>query len=263
MNPDLLRDLLARLEAGQISVPQAERALAELPFQDLDFARIDHHRPLRQGLPEVIFAQEKTAAQIMTIAREIMRQEVSLLITRLSAEKASEVCASLEIQYDAVARAAYRFVVASPRSLPGAILVVTGGTSDLPVAAEARLTLELCGLHSELIQDVGVAGLQRLLAELPRLRQASAVIVIAGMEGALASVVGGLVACPVIAVPTSVGYGAAFDGLAALLGMMTSCAAGITVVNIDNGFGAAVAVARMMELLRSATPSEGTLGAHA
>ena len=247
MNPDALQALLRRLQQGEIEVKDVLAELATLPFADLGFARVDHHRALRQGLPEVIFAQEKTAEQVVAIAREMLAHGANLLITRLSPDKGQAVCAALPaLNYSAIARTATHGSPSAARSVSAPVLVLTAGTSDGPVAAEACVTLEACGVRSELIQDVGVAGLQRILAELARLRSAPAIIVIAGMEGALASVVGGLVACPVVAVPTSVGYGAAFEGVAALLGMMTSCAAGITVVNIDNGFGAAVAVVRML-----------------
>ncbi|HTM46003.1 MAG TPA: nickel pincer cofactor biosynthesis protein LarB [Polyangiaceae bacterium] len=247
MTPDLLRDLLEQLRAGRIEVDQALHQLRDLPFKDLEYARVDHHRSLRQGLPEVIFGQQKTAEQIVGIAREIVQVGSNLLITRISTEKAAAVCQRLpSVEFDPVAEAAFQINATSQIKLEEPVLVLSAGTSDAKVAAEAMLTLRVCGVPGVLIQDVGVAGLQRLIAELPRLQKAPAILVIAGMEGALASVVGGLVACPVVAVPTSVGYGAAFDGLAALLGMMTSCAAGISVVNIDNGFGGAVAVARMV-----------------
>lgn len=247
VNPSALRELLHRLREQEIAVEDVLSELQQLPFRDLDFARVDHHRALRQGMPEVIFAQQKTAVQVIAIAQEILRNQCNCLITRLVPDKASQVFAAIpDLRYDELAQAAWQVVAETPRQLPAPVLILTAGTSDANVAAEAKLTLQVCGIPCELVQDVGVAGLQRLLAELPRLRRAPAVIVIAGMEGALASVVGGLVACPVIAVPTSVGYGAAFEGVAALLGMMTSCAAGISVVNIDNGFGAAMAVARLV-----------------
>lgn len=223
------------------------RELETLPFSDLGYASVDHHRELRQGLPEVILGQGKTADQIAGIARRLLEAGQNVLVTRLGPEAAATVLQAVpELSYNALARTA----LAMPRPvtlLPGPpVVVVTAGTSDLPVAEEALETLRAAGVPAERLVDVGVAGLHRLLDRLEVLQRARAVIVVAGMEGALPSVVGGLIAVPVVAVPTSTGYGVALAGFTALFGMLTSCAAGITVVNIDNGFGAAMAVVRML-----------------
>jgi NCAIR mutase (PurE)-related protein len=216
--------------------------LRSLPFEDLGFAKVDHHRSLRTGLPEVIFGQGKTAEQIIEIARTLAAQSHNVLITRIDADKAERLRDAVpETSYFPAARAA-TIVGRKPKIVGrGTILVVAAGTSDLPVAEEAALTAELMGNVVERVHDVGVSGIHRLFAHREQLHAASVLVVVAGMEGALPSVVGGLVDRPVIAVPTSIGYGASFGGLAALLAMLNSCAAGITVVNIDNGFGAGVA----------------------
>lgn len=245
-----LHDLLSQVQSGQVAVEQAVEVLKTLPFEDLGFARVDHHRALRAGFPEVIFGQGKTAAQITAIAQRLIAGGQRALITRLEADKATAVRAGLPaLRYYAEARVA---VTGPPRPGPppeqGHILVAAAGTADLPVAEEAAVSAELLGNRAERLYDVGVAGLHRLLGSLDQLRAASVLIVVAGMEGALPSVVGGLVDRPVIAVPTSVGYGASFHGLAALLAMLNSCAAGITVVNINNGFGAAAAATLMNRL---------------
>ena len=247
MTPDDLRELLSRVRAGTLAPDEALSALATLPFADLGFAKVDHHRALRQGLPEVIFGQGKTAPQIAAIARRMLSAGENVLVTRLEASEAERVLAEVpELDYHPVSRTASAMVKpAVPRADRRPVLVVTAGTSDQPVAEEALETLRVAGVPSERLFDVGVAGLHRLLAQLEVLRSAGVLIVVAGMEGALPSVVGGLVAAPVIAVPTSVGYGAALSGFTALFGMLTSCASGVTVVNIDNGFGAAVAAIRM------------------
>ena len=248
MDPERLRALLQAVGAGTVNVETALQQLRRLPFEDLGFAHVDHHRALRQGVPEVILGQSKTAAQIAGVARSIISAGQAVFITRLDAPKAAELQALLpELVYDETSRTASHVVEGQLRVLGGEpVLVVTAGTSDLPVAAEALETLRMCGVPARGIYDVGVAGLHRILNHSAALESAPAIIVCAGMEGALASVVGGLVAAPVIAVPTSVGYGASLGGLAALLGMLSSCAAGVTVVNIDNGFGAAMAAVRWL-----------------
>ena len=252
MSPERVLSLLERVRSGAVRPEAAAEELAKLPFEDLGFARVDHHRALRQGLPEVIFGQGKTAPQIIAIAERLLAAGQNVLVTRLTPEVAAEAHAALpKLELNAVARTALalRYPVAP---LPGPpVAVVTAGTSDLPVAEEALETLRAAGVPTERLFDVGVAGLHRLLESVDALRRARALIVVAGMEGALPSVVGGLVSAPIIAVPTSIGYGAAFEGLTALLGMLTSCASGVTVVNIDNGFGAAMAVLR---LFRSPSP---------
>jgi pyridinium-3,5-biscarboxylic acid mononucleotide synthase len=207
---------------------------------------VDHHRAIRQGVPEVIYAPGKTAEQVVAIASEIVARDQTLLVTRVNDEQALRLTAEFtRSRYNPQARTVCS-LGRTPAVLTGKVIVVTAGTSDLPVAEEAEETLLACGVSHERLADVGVAGLHRLLASLDYLNGADVVIVVAGMEGALPSVVGGLVACPVIAVPTSVGYGAALNGFTALASMLTSCASGITVVNIDNGFGAALAAARIL-----------------
>jgi len=241
--------LLEQVRSGAVRPEAALRELETLPFSDLGYANVDHHRELRQGLPEVILGQGKTPGQIAGIARRLLDARQNVLITRLSVEAAPSVLASVpELEHNALARTALAMPnpVAIMKGPP--IAVVTAGTSDLPVAEEALETLRAAGVPAERVVDVGVAGLHRLLHRLELLQRARAVIVVAGMEGALPSVVGGLIAVPVIAEPTSTGYGVAFEGLTALLGMLTSCASGVTVVNIDNGFGAAMAVIRMLRV---------------
>jgi hypothetical protein len=218
-----------------------ERALAMLrdyPYQDLEFAKVDHHRELRKGFPEVVYGPGKTDAQVLKISGQIVRRGGNLLVTRVGRETAGKLRARFKnLRYNSDARAAYlKQKDAEPGK--GRIAVLTAGTSDIPVAEEARVTCELMGNETDAVYDVGVAGLHRLLGEYDRIRGARVVIVAAGMEGALPSVVGGLVGVPIIAVPTSVGYGASFNGLAALLAMLNSCPGGVAVVNIDNGFGA-------------------------
>lgn len=214
--------------------------MKDLPYEDLDFAKVDHHRALRKGFPEVIFGQGKTPEQIASIAEALLRRSAQLLVTRASPDAYDAVAAAVpDAEYRAVARCIVvdRRPAPDRKGVPGA-LVVCAGTADLPVASEAVVTAEAMGCDVERVFDVGVAGLHRLLSQLPSLHRARVIVAVAGMEGALPSVVGGLVQAPVIAVPTSVGYGASFDGLAALLAMLNSCASGIGVVNIDNGFGA-------------------------
>jgi NCAIR mutase (PurE)-related protein len=237
-----MEKLLAEVGRGKISVQQALQRLRHLPFEDLGFAKVDHHRALRQRCPEVIMGEGKTATEISAIARALRRQKSNVLITRLSPEKMARVNKLVSgLTYHTSARAATRLEKPLRRTGRGTVLVISAGTSDIPVAEEAALTAEVMGNRVERLYDVGVAGLHRLLDYRAQLFSASVLIVAAGMEGALPSVVGGLVDKPVIALPTSVGYGASFKGLAALLGMLNSCAAGVTVVNIDNGFGAGFA----------------------
>ncbi len=243
MNLSRLRDILDKLERHEISASQAQTSVAEhlrdLPFEDLGFARVDHHRALRTGFPEVVFGMSKTPAQLAAIAERIAGRGQTLLVTRAS-EAGYE--AVREKVADAVWHAEARLISRRQDDIPagrGTILVVAAGTSDLPVAEEAAVSAEVMHNPVDRLYDVGVAGLHRLLSEQDRLTAARVIIVVAGMEGALPSVVGGLVTVPVVAVPTSVGYGAAFGGIAALLGMLNSCAPGVAVVNIDNGFGAA------------------------
>ena len=237
MNTDI-RELLLSVQDGSVSVDEALLQLKSQPFADLGYAKVDLHRKVRQGANEVIYGAGKTAEQIVGILNTMTQNgQKNVLITRLEQEKADEIQESVKITYYENAKVAIAGEMAAPGGI-GKIVVATGGTSDIPVAEEAALTAEFLGNPVVRLYDVGVAGLHRLLNHSEELMGASVVIAIAGMEGALASVVGGLVDCPVIAVPTSVGYGAAFGGLAALLSMLNSCASGVSVVNIDNGFGA-------------------------
>ena len=238
--------ILHSVSEGTLCVEQALQSLKHLPFEDLGCATVDHHRTLRQGFPEVIFGQGKSVSQMQAIINALVQRGSNVLATRVSSAKGKKLKELFpEAIYHSDARALT--IELHPVKLRGRgkILVVCAGTSDISVAAEAVLTARLMGNEVEQLYDVGVAGLHRLLARRGLLSQASVIIVVAGMEGALPSVVGGLVDKPVIAVPTSVGYGAAFGGVAALLGMLNSCAAGVTVVNIDNGFGAAYAASLM------------------
>ncbi len=244
MTPSRLREILEQVARGERDVAAAFDDMKRLPFEDLGFAKIDHHRALRSGLPEVILGTGKTAQQIIAIAGRLRAAGQSVLITRLTADVAAAVTDAVpELTWCADARLAYCRVETAAEPGRGTILVVAAGTADVPVAEEAALTAELMGQTVERVYDVGVAGIHRLFAHQDRLRAASVLVVVAGMEGALPSVVGGLVDRPLIAVPTSIGYGASFGGIAALLAMLNSCAAGVTVVNIDNGFGAGVAAA--------------------
>src|SRR4029450_6156774 len=242
MESERLLALLAQVRRQKITVEQAVARLHHLPFEDLGFAKVDHHRALRQGFPEVIMGQGKEPKEIAAIVLALRRRKANVLVTRLSAEKMALVKKLVSgLKYHAAAHAAT--CVGKPIKITGkgAVLVVCAGTSDRPVAEEAALTAAMMGNRVEKLFDVGVAGIHRLLGNREQLYAASVVIVIAGMEGALPSVVAGLIDKPVIAVPTSVGYGASFNGLAAVLAMLNSCASGITVVNIDNGFGAGFA----------------------
>ncbi len=244
-----LKDLLTRVQKGTLTVEEALESLKILPFEDLGFAKIDHHRALRKGFPEVILGQGKTPGHIIEIAKRLVERGQQALITRLDEEVAAKVSQALPgLRYYRDGRLASLGEPPVPPARQGIILVVSAGTADLPVAEEAALTAEIMGNKVDRLYDVGVAGLHRLLENSRKLREASVLVVVAGMEGALPSVIGGLVDRPVIAVPTSIGYGASFGGLAALLAMLNSCASGITVVNIDNGFGAAVAAVLMNRL---------------
>ncbi len=238
MNEDQLRALLEQVRSGAIDVDAAVNRVRHLPFEDLGFAKVDHHRELRHGMPEVILAKGKTADQVVAITGRLLNVSQNVLITRADAATAERIEQDFAgAEYFALS-GAVRFWRDKTLRGKGKIAVVCAGTSDIPVAEEAQITAEVMGNEVEAIYDVGVAGIHRLLESSARLTAARVVVVCAGMEGALPSVVGGLVSCPVIAVPTSVGYGASFNGLAALLGMLNSCASNVTVVNIDNGFGA-------------------------
>ncbi len=240
MNRSQLHELLAGFERGELTREALVEELARLPFRELQEARIDTHRGLRQGLPEVVLGQGKTPAQLVRIARALLQEDGEVLVTRVEPDVAARVREDLpSLAYHADARMLSLRRVSTARVGRGTILVVTAGTADVPVAEEAALTAEHYGNKVERLYDVGVAGLPRLLASLDVLRSAQVLIVVAGMEGALPSVVGGLVERPVVAVPTSVGYGASLQGISALLGMLNSCSPNVTVVNIDNGFGAA------------------------
>ena len=238
MDQTQTKQLLQQVRDGKISVDDAVLQLKTAPFEDLGFAKVDHHRALRQGAAEVIYGSGKTTDQIVKIAESLLSHGAeTVLITRISAETAREIEKQIAMQYFDTARIGIVGSMPAPITA-GQIVVATGGTSDIPVAEEAAITAEALGNTVVRLYDVGVAGLHRLLSNLEPLMSARVVIAIAGMEGALASVIGGLVDCPVIAVPTSVGYGASFGGVAALLSMLNSCASGVSVVNIDNGFGA-------------------------
>lgn len=255
MDEQHLRKLLEDVRAGQVSTDDAVSRLSTLPFRDLGFANIDTHRALRQGFPEVVFGQGKTIEQVTRIVAELRSHGSDVLVTRLEPEKGAAVeAASPGVRYDPLSRTlTLRHKPFQDRGR-GTVLVLSAGTSDLPVAEEAAVTAEMMGNRVERVFDVGVAGLHRLLHRLDTLRAATVVVVVAGMEGALPSVVGGLVSAPVIAVPTSIGYGASFQGLAALLGMLNSCASPVSVVNIDNGFGGGY-VAGLINRRRELEPS--------
>lgn len=237
--------LLRTVADHKMSVEEAALKLKEEPFEDLGFAKIDHHRAIRQGAAEVIYGAGKTAEQIRQIIEAMQKKgQKTILITRMDAEKAAYVNEKVALNYDPLSKVG--IVGTFPeKSGDGKIVVATGGTSDMPVAEEAALTAEAMGNEVVRLYDVGVAGMHRLLSHLDELMSARVIVAVAGMEGALASVIGGLVDCPVIAVPTSVGYGASFGGLSALLSMLNSCASGVSVVNIDNGFGAGFLASRI------------------
>ncbi len=252
MKRDRVRALLDDVAAGRASVDAALSQLDRAPVESLAFAQIDHHRALRSGYPEVVFGEGKTVEQTIAICERLAAHADGFLVTRTSAAQRDALCAAFTAaERNEVARTVLLRGVTAPdadakRAARRPVLVVTAGTGDLPVAEEAAVTLDAIGLRAARLTDVGVAGIHRLLNQHDALMDAAVVIVVAGMDGALPSVVGGLVRAPVIAVPTSVGYGASFEGLAALLTMLNSCAAGVTVCNIDNGFGAAMAAARIL-----------------
>ena len=247
--------MLEQVKSNELDIDQAVEKLRHLPFEDLGFACIDHHRQIRRGFPEVIFCPGKTTEHIIKIFESLAAKGNNVLATRAKPEVFEALANTKKfpkVRYEKLARA----IILEQKEPPASktvLPIVTAGTADLPVATEAKVTAEIMGQRTELICDVGVAGLHRLFKHLPKLQKANVVIVVAGMEGALASVVGGLVSCPVIAVPTSVGYGSAFEGLSALLTMLNSCAAGVTAVNIDNGFSAAVTATLINKKIEQAT----------
>ena len=238
MDQDHLRALFEQVRDGAVDVESALTRMRHMPFEDLGFAKVDHHRALRHGMPEVILGKGKTAQQVAAIAAHLLENAPNVLVTRVTPECARIVTSELTSGEYFPLSGVLRFWRERTIRGKGTISVVCAGTSDIPVAEEAQLTAEIMGNHVDTIHDIGVAGIHRLMHNRERLMEARVVVVCAGMEGALPSAVGGLVSCPVIAVPTSVGYGASFHGLAALLGMLNSCASNVTVVNIDNGFGA-------------------------
>lgn len=239
MNEKDLKKILNDVKEGSMSDTQALEALRTLPFEDLGFANIDHHRSIRKGFPEVIYGKGKTTDQIIKIIGNMASKNSPVLATRIDKKKAPKIKKALpKAKYYPASGALTLTTGKTENNGIGTILVVSAGTSDIPVAEEAIVTAEIMGNHVEHIYDIGVAGIHRLMNQKDKIRQANVIVVVAGMEGALPSVVGGLVSRPVIAVPTSTGYGASFGGIAALLGMLNSCSAGVTVVNIDNGFGA-------------------------
>ena len=247
MNRNELLDALNAIRDGAMTPEDGLRLLDRAPYEDIGFAKIDHHRQLRNGNCEVIYGEGKTAEQIAAIARRMIEAGCcNILITRLDATKANMVGGNVPLFYDARACVG----IANRREIPlvGSVVVASGGTSDIPVCEEAAITAETLGSRVTRLYDVGVAGLHRLLSHVEELQSARCVVAVAGMEGALASVIGGLVDCPVIAVPTSVGYGANFGGLSALLSMLNSCASGVSVVNIDNGFGAGYLANRINQM---------------
>lgn len=249
MTEDQLKQLLQQVAAGDLNPDEAVDRLRVLPFEDLGFAKVDHHRAIRTGFPEVIYCERKTAPQVVEIADRLCRMAPCVLATRASREVYDAV---LERLPHAAYNESGRCIIIGDKPTPPdgcpSVLVITAGTADMPVAEEAAVVAEAAGVPVDRLFDVGVAGLHRLLVHHAKLREAGVLVVVAGMEGALASVVGGLVDKPVIAVPTSVGYGASFGGVAALLAMLNSCAAGMAVVNIDNGFGAGYMAAMIAKL---------------
>ncbi len=251
-------DFLEEVRVGRLSPEQALDQLADLQTEELGYASVDHHRALRLGFPEVIFGEGKTAAQILGIFGSLKARQKTVLITRVDEAKAATLLAEApELQHNPTARTLHWSEAEVEVRHPGTVLVVAAGTSDLPVAEEARVTALALGNRVDNLYDVGIAGIHRLLGHHRRLRHASVIIAVAGMEGALPSVIGGLVDRPVIAVPTSVGYGAAFGGIAALLGMLNCCAPGVVVVNIDNGFGAAYAASVINRQISAASKEIG------
>jgi pyridinium-3,5-biscarboxylic acid mononucleotide synthase len=247
VNLERTQALLDRVASGELASGEALRLLSLPETESLSFATIDHHRALRQGFPEVVFAAGKTVEQALAIVTHLNADGEGFLMTRVQPEMWAPLAERFpQAELNQLGRVAYLAPAAPPATEKGPVLVITAGTSDLPVAEEAAVCARAFGARVERLTDVGVAGIHRLLSRGQQLQSAAVIIVVAGMEGALPSVVGGLVAVPVIAVPTSVGYGASFGGIAALLSMLNSCAAGVTVVNIDNGFGAAYAAARII-----------------
>ncbi len=249
MTKDHIEKILKQVQSGEISIQEAKQnILSSTGYEDLEFARIDHQRSERKGFPEVIYCPGKTVNQIVKIAESILGKQSTLLATRADEDIYTALKERFpEVKYNKEARVVYTMEEQNIRS-QGRILVITAGTSDIPVAEEATVTAQVMGCRVERLYDVGVAGVHRLLDNKDKMDSATVIVVVAGMEGALASVVGGLVGAPVIAVPTSVGYGASFQGLSALLTMLNSCASGVTVVNIDNGFGAGYAAAQILYL---------------
>ncbi len=248
MNKSTIQHILEAIEKGEIKAEDALIKLRNLPFTDIGHTKIDNHRSLRNGYPEVIYGEYKSAGQVVDIFQAMLKNKSNILATRISTEiaaKISEICPT--VTHNSMARTLFYEHQPLPKT-ESTIVIVTAGTADLPVAEEAKVTARALGNKVTLVADVGVAGIHRLFASIDVIRHARVVIVIAGMEGALASVIAGLVEIPVIAVPTSVGYGASFGGLSALLAMLTSCANGVTVVNIDNGFGAAFAASQINHL---------------
>ena len=239
MNQEKLRELLQALKDGKKDVEAVLKSLSSWPYEDLGFARVDHHRSLRRGFPEVIFGEGKSVDQIIEIMKAMLAQKTDVLVTRIDEDKAKAVQKKIKkAVYDHLSRTLTVRQKKVPHKGKGLVLVLAAGTSDIPVAEEAAITAEMVGSKVERLFDVGVSGLHRLLHHFHKMREASVLVVVAGMEGALPSVVGGMVSKPIIAVPTSVGYGVSFKGLAALMAMLNSCAPGVAVVNIDNGFGA-------------------------
>lgn len=245
MDQENTRRLLEEVAAGALSVEDALGRLKAEPFEDLGFAKLDHHRALRQGVAEVIYGAGKTTRQIIEITAALRKHgQKTVLITRLAPEAAAEVAKEHPLTYHEMGRIGIVGELPEPDGI-GTVVVATGGTSDMPVAEEAAITAEALGNRVVRLYDIGVAGLHRMLGHMSELQSARVIIAVAGMEGALTSVIGGLVSCPVIGVPTSVGYGASFGGVAALLAMLNSCASGVSVVNIDNGFGAGFLASRI------------------
>lgn len=257
MDSNQLHRLLSQVQSGKLPVAQAAQELADWPFSDLGIAKLDTQRAERCGLPEVIFAQGKTLPHLLNIAAHALKHAEQVLCTRVTVEQAKALTKKFpKSTHNRTARTCVlmkRKIVSKLNSKGSGVLIVAAGTSDLPVAEEAFETLRFAGISASVLSDVGVAGLHRLLAHLDEIRKADVIIAVAGMEGALASVIGGLVACPVIAVPTSTGYGAGAGGMAALYAMLNSCAAGVSVMNIDNGFGAAAAAIRILKKKKEAT----------
>jgi NCAIR mutase (PurE)-related protein len=254
MDAERLRELLESVKGGSTSIESALGTLATLPFSDLGYARIDHHRALRHGIAEVVLAEGKAPEHVIGIVQRLIDAGDNVLVTRLTGRNADQLREAMpNLSYSVLGRTASFVQRPISERACAPVAIVTAGTSDIPVAEEAFETLRMFGIPAQRFFDVGVAGIHRLLGHLEALSAAPAVIVVAGMEGALPSVVGGLIGAPIVAVPTSVGYGTALAGFTAMFGMLTSCASGITVVNIDNGFGAAMAVGRMIATQQKAS----------